>query len=121
MKIEEQVGHQGDCQFYLIDKIPSNAVKVEKRFLAASEQSGSVHALCGEYDLYEMEDGFCIDVLKDCTLNHTFKENVKENIDKSIELPIKDHRSSTIKKGKYFVGIQRRYDPLQKLWKQVQD
>ena len=111
-----------DTQWFAIDNIPKEATKINKVFVAASEQSDSVHVLCGNYDMYELEDGFCVDVLEDCRINHTFKENVnKQSIKKNIELPPKDHRSSILKKGLYFVGIQRRYDPLQKLWKKVQD
>ena len=111
-----------DTQWFAIDNIPKEATKINKVFVAASEQSGSVHVLCGNYDMYKLEDGFCVDVLEDCRINHTFKENVNEqSIKKNIELPPKDHRSSILKKGLYFVGIQRRYDPLQKLWKKVQD
>lgn len=120
--IIEQIGHQGDTQWFSVDKIPANAKKINKMFLAASEQSGSVHALCGDYDLYECEDAFYVNVMKDCILNHTFKQNINDDtLTKNVELPVKDHRSSIIKKGLYFVGIQQRYDPLQKLWKKVQD
>jgi len=122
MKISKQVGHQGDTQWYSIDSIPANAKKIEKSFLAKSEQSGSVHALCGNYDLYELEDGFCVDVKEDCVLNHTFSSNVTEKtINAPVELIPKDHRSSVIRKGQYFVGIQRRYNPFEKQWKKVVD
>ena len=122
MKVLEQVGHQGDTMWFTINEIPKEAKRVEKMFIAQSEQSGSVHALCGKYDLYSLEDGFCVDVLDDCRINHTFKQNINENsLNKNIELPMKDHRSSVLPKGKYFVGIQQRYDPLKKLWKKVTD
>jgi hypothetical protein len=122
MKIIEQVGHQGDTQWFSIIEIPKEAKRIDKKFIAASEQSGSVHVLCGKYDMYEFENGFCVDVLEDCKINHTFAQNVTfESISKDIELPAKDHRSSTLPKGKYFVGIQQRYDPFQKLWKNVSD
>ncbi len=51
--ILEQTGHQGDTQWYLIDKLPSGAKKTSKQFIAASEQTGNVHALSGNYDMYE--------------------------------------------------------------------
>ena len=122
MKVLEQIGHQGDTQWFSINELPKEAKKIEKMFLAASEQSGAVHALCGNYDLYEMKDGFCVDVLDDCTLNHTFKQHIENGtLQKDIELPMKDHRASKIKKGLYFVGIQQRYDPMKKLWKKVTD
>lgn len=48
--------------------------KVEKQFIAASEKSGSFHALFGNYDLYEVEDGFVVDAKEDCIINHSLKQ-----------------------------------------------
>jgi len=102
--------------------LPKNIKKIDKAFIAESEQSGSVHVLCGEYDMYEYENGFIMNVKKECVLNHTFKTNLIEGALKTPkELPPKDHRHSIIKPGKYFVGIQQRYDPLKKLWSKVVD
>lgn len=121
MKILEQVGHQGDCQFFTIDKIPKNAKKVEKQFIAASEKSGSFHALFGNYEQYEIEEGFCLDVKEDCILNHSLKDYLNISMDKVKELPKKDHRHSIIKKGIYYVGIQQKFDPLSGMKKRVID
>ena len=122
MKILKQIGHQGDTQWFSIDKIPEDAKKIENTFIAKSEQSGSVHVLCGDYDMYEYENGNIMDVKEDCILNHTFESNlIGHKIKEAKELPLKDHRHSLIKKGLYFVGIQQRYDPFQKLWKKVID
>ncbi len=66
--------HQGDTQWFEITGIPSNAKKIEKQFVAASERSGSFHALFGNYDMYELEDGFVIDAKEDCIINHSLKE-----------------------------------------------
>lgn len=122
MKILEQIGHQGDTQWFTIDEIPETAKKIENSFIARSEKSGSVHVLCGDYDMYEYEEGFIMDVKEPCILNHTFESNLSQcSIKEARELPLKDHRHSVINPGKYIVGIQRRYDPLQKLWKKVVD
>ena len=120
MKILKQIGHQGDTQWFTIDEVPKEAKKIETSFIAKSERSGSVHVLCGDYDMYEYQDGFVMDVKSPCILNHTFMSNIT-SLKEAKELPIKDHRHSTISPGKYIVGIQRRYDPLQKLWKKVID
>jgi hypothetical protein len=122
MNILKQVQHQGDTQFYLIDKIPANAKKVEKQFIAASEQSGSFHALFGDYDMYEVEDGFALHVKGECTLNHSLKEHLKDvTMDEVKVLPKKDHRHSTVEPGIYFVGIQQRFDPLAGMKEKVRD
>lgn len=123
MKILEQIGHQGDTQWFTIDKLPKDAKKVTQSFIAKSEQSGSVHVLCGDYEMYEHKDGFIMDVKTECILNHTFETNLIANnaIKQPKELPMKDHRHSVIKPGLYIVGIQRRYDPLNRLWSKVID
>lgn len=123
MKITKQIGHQGDTQWFSIDTIPSNAKKVEKQFLAASERSGSFHALFGDYDMYEVEEGFVIDVKDECVLNHSLKTELEKvpGMDEVKILPKKDHRHSIIPKGKYLVGIQNRFDPLENIKKRVID
>ena len=122
MNILTQFGHQGDTQWFAIDKLPENAKKVEKQFIAVSERSGSFHALFGDYNMYELEEGFAIDVKEECVLNHSLKQHLtgKSMNDKSI-LPKKDHRHSVIPKGLYFVGIQQRFDPLEGFKKAVKD
>ena len=67
-------GHQGDTQWFEITEIPANAVKTEKKFIARSERSGSVHALSGNYDMYDMPDGgVCIETHEECVLNHAYE------------------------------------------------
>lgn len=122
MKILNQVLHQGDVQMYSIDKIPKSAKKIEKQFIAASERSGSMHALFGNYDQYEVEGGFIIDAKEECILNHSL-QSVLENtsMDEMKVLPKKDHRHSIIPKGIHFVGIQQKFDPLEGIKKRVID
>ena len=118
----KQVGHQGDVQVYSIADIPKEAKKTkQKRFFAASEQSGSVHALFGDYDMYEVDDGFVIDCKDECILNHTLTKFTDEELDDPKVLPKKDHRHSVLPKGKYIVGIQNRFDPMENIKKKVVD
>lgn len=122
MKILTQFGHQGDTQWFSIEKIPENLVKKSKQFIAASEKTGHVHALSGKYDMYEYEDGFVIETHEECILNHTSKELLNEKTwNKPVQLPAKDHRSSIIPKGIYYVGIQQRFNPLSKMLEKVID
>jgi hypothetical protein len=116
-----QHGHQGDTQWYLINEVPGGAKKIEKKFIAASERSGSSHALYGEYDLYETEGGFCVDVKEDCVLNHSLDGELGDSLDKVALLKDKDHRKGVIKKGIYLVGIQRRFNPMEGYLEQVKD
>ena len=122
MKILNQFGHQGDTQWYIIDKIPQEATKMEKQFIAASEKTGHVHALSGNYDMYEHNDGFVMELHEDCVLNHTIKNALNEKSwNNPVKLPERDHRSSVIPKGIYYVGIQQRFNPLSKMLEKVRD
>jgi len=123
MKIINQIGHQGDTQWYSINEIPKNAKLVNKQFIASSEKTGNVHALSGDYDMYEYEDGFVIDVKeKNVILNHTaITELNNKTWNEPQVLPERDHRHSVIKKGLYFVGIQRKFNPLSKMMEKIKD
>jgi len=114
MKVLKQIGHQGDTQWFAVDMIPQDAVKVEKQYIAASERTGSVHALCGNYDMYRGTDGVTyVDVHEECVLNHTYRHNLgTDGYDRAVTLPVKDHRHSVIAPGVYAVGIQQRFDPM---------
>jgi len=115
---------QGDTQWFEIKSIPVTAKLINKQFIAASERSGSFHALFGDYDMYELEDGFIIDAKKECIINHSLQEILKGtgvSLNKAKVLEKKDHRHSVLAKGIYFVGIQQRFDPLEGLKKRVID
>ncbi len=124
MKILNQLGHQGDTQWFNIESIPYNAKKVDKQFIAASERSGSFHALFGDYDMYAVDGGFIIDAKEECILNHSLQQEldkINNNLDDVKILPKKDHRHSVIPKGVYAVGIQNRFDPMENIKKRVID
>lgn len=115
---------QGDTQWFEMTSIPTDAKKIEKQFIAASERSGSFHALFGNYDMYELEDGFVVDAKEDCILNHSLQEILKScdvSLDEAKVLPKKDHRHSILPKGIHFVGIQQKFDPLAGIKKKVID
>ena len=116
--------HQGDTQWFELQQLPSDLKKVEKQYIAASERSGSMHALFGNYEMYEAENGFVIDCKEACILNHSLIETLKlsgVSMDEAKVLPKKDHRHTQIGKGIYFVGIQNRFDPLSAIKKRVID
>ncbi len=124
MKFKNNNFHQGDCQFFEIEELPTNAKKIEKRFIAASERSGSFHALFGNYDMYEVDNGNVIDCKEECILNHSLKsllEGTGVSLDEAKIIEKKDHRHTVISKGIYFVGIQNRFDPLSARKEKVKD
>ena len=120
----KQFAHQGDVQIFSICEIPNDAKKVEKQFIAASERSGSFHALFGNYDMYELENGFVVDCKDECVLNHSLGSILKQNgislSDKKV-LEKKDHRHTILPAGKYIFGIQNRFDPMEAIKKRVID
>lgn len=116
--------HQGDTQWFELKSLPKGLKKVEKQFVAASERSGSFHALFGNYDMYEVEGGFIVDCKEDCILNHSLKEvlqNTGVTLSEAKVLPKKDHRHTIVPKGIHYVGIHQRFDPLAAMKKRVMD
>lgn len=122
MNFTNKCRHQGDTQWYELKSLPENLKKIEKQFIAASERSGSFHALFGNYDMYEAEDGFVIDAKEECIINHSLKDNlIGVTLSEAKVLPKKDHRHSVLPKGIHFVGIQQRFDPLLGIKQKVRD
>lgn len=116
--------HQGDVQIFGLNDLPKDLKKVEKQFIAASERSGSFHALFGKYDQYEVESGFVIEAHEECILNHSLEQELKGTgvcLDEAKVLKKKDHRHTVLPKGIYFFGIQQRFDPLEGIKKRVKD
>lgn len=117
--------HQGDVQVFSIASLPSNAKKIAKTFIAKSEKSGHAHAMCGDYELYELPDnkGHVMVVGSDgCTLNHTaYKNLTPEYWDKNVALKVADHKPSSFKNGIYYIGIQKRKKHFSRVWEKVID
>jgi hypothetical protein len=117
--------HQGDVQFFGLTELPSDVKKVQKQFIAASERSGSFHALFGNYDIYEYPDGgFLIEAHDECILNHSLQSELSGSgvsMDTAVITPKKDHRHTIVPPGKYYAGIQTRFDPLENMKKRVID
>lgn len=116
--------HQGDVQLFEIDGVPSDAKKIVKTFIAKSEKSGHAHALCGDYELFELPSGgHVVKVGTDgATLNHAAYQNLtSEYWDKNKILTVADHRPTSLKQGTYFVGIQKRKKHFSRVWEKVKD
>ena len=120
--------HQGDVQFYKVDPKSvdfSSLKKVPKAFAAASEKSGHAHALCGDYEQYELPDGegYVFVVGTDgATLNHTGLQNLTpEYWDKNEVMPIADHNCFPVEPGVYIEGIQRKKKHFSAIWEKVKD
>jgi len=116
--------HQGDVQIFSMSAVPSGAKKIEKTFIAKSEKSGHAHALCGDYELYELKDGGHAIVVgsNGCTLNHTGYQNLTpEYWDKNKVMPVADHKPTKLSPGTYYVGIQKRKKHFSKVFEKVRD
>lgn len=117
--------HQGDTQWYSVEELPKTAKKINKTFIAKSEKSGHVHALCGDYEMYSDDtlDGFLIKVNSDgATLNHTKECNLSaEILNNNKVTEIADHKPLILKRGIYAVGIQRKKQHFSKIWEEVKD
>lgn len=120
---EQFEAHQGDVEIFSIESVPCEAKKVAKTFFAKSEKSGHCHALCGDYELFEVPNGHIVKVGSDgATLNHTgFHELTEEYWDKNQLKKVADHKPTEIPEGIYFVGIQRKADPFAGTFNRVID
>jgi hypothetical protein len=126
LKFENLSFHQGDVQFFKVKELPKGGIKkVTKQYIAASERSGSFHALFGNYDIYEYDNGgFVLDVHDECILNHSLQSELQGlgiTMDKPVVTNKKDHRHTIVPPGKYYVDIQTRFDPLENVKKRVID
>jgi len=118
--------HHGDVQLFSIKELPKGCNKIEKKFIAASERTGHVHVLCGDYEMFEQQgvDGFFIKVGTDgCTLNHSkYQELTPEIMSTNIATKIADHKPNFYKSGSImYVGIQKRKKHFSKVWEKVKD
>lgn len=121
------MGHQGDTQWFSISELPKGAKKVKKEFIAASEKSGHVHALCGDYEMYTSDQyptaKFIVVGSDGATLNHTAKATLTPAImDKNEILKIADHKPMQLAPNTtYIVGIQRVKKHFEDVWENVRD
>jgi hypothetical protein len=116
-------GHHGDVQFLMIEKLPENAKKIENRPLAYGETSGHVHVLTGQVDMFEIEGKMYAVVGNDgARLQHVMENNLTpECMTEVKELPVADHKSILLPPGTYEFGIQKQYNPFEKVFEQVRD
>ena len=116
-------GHAGDVQFKQITKLPANAKRIENKPLAYGEITGHVHIITGNVDLFEVDGKTYAVVGNDgARLQHVMENNVKPQcLTKVKELPIADHKSILLPPGTYEFGIQKQYNPYEKIFTQVKD
>jgi hypothetical protein len=107
----------------MIDHLPENAKKIENRPLAYGETSGHVHVLTGQVDMFEIEGKMYAVVGNDgARLQHVMENNLTpECMTEVKELPVADHKSILLPPGTYEFGIQKQYNPFDKVFEQVRD
>lgn len=116
-------GHQGDVQFSVIPSLPKNAVPVANKPIALGEQSGHMHVLTGDVQMFEV-DGRIITVVGNdgARLQHVHESNFTEKCWTSTkEIQIADHKSHMLPQGVYEFWIQNAYNPYKKIMEQVID
>lgn len=117
-------GHQGDVQFKMISKLPAEAKPIENTPLAYGEISGHVHILTGDVQLLEADNKrFAVVGKGQARLQHVLEGNLKgaSCMTEVKELPVADHKSILLPPGTYEFGIQKQYNPFDKIFEQVQD
>ena len=121
--MKKLTGHNGDVQFKMIDKLPGNAVKVENKPLAYGETSGHVHVVTGDVELFEVQGKTFAVVGSDGARMQHVMENIltPKCMTEVKELPIADHKSILLAPGTYEIGIQKQYNPYEKIFEKVVD
>ena len=116
-------GHAGDVQFKMIDRLPENAKRIENRPLAYGETSGHIHVLTGNVEMFEIEGKMYAVVGNDgARMQHVMENNITpECMTEVKELPVADHKSILLPPGTYEFGIQKQYNPFDKVFEQVRD
>ena len=115
--------HHGDVQIKMVESLPQNAIKVENKPLAYGEVSGHVHVLTGNVELFEIEGRTFAVVGNDGARMQHVMENIltPQCMTEVKELPIADHKSILLPPGMYEIGIQKQYNPYEKVFEKVVD
>jgi hypothetical protein len=117
-------GMQGDVQFKMINKLPENVKKINNAPLAYGEISGHIHVLTGDVEIFGIgEKRYAKIGKKRARLQHILEGNLKDAscMMEVKELPVADHKSILLPQGIYEFGIQKQYDPFEKIFKRVID
>lgn len=121
--VETLRGHQGDVQFKAIEKLPSNAVKIDHKPLAFGEHSGHMHVLTGDVQLFEVDGKIIAAVGGDgARLQHVHESNFTARAwSKTTEIQKADHNSHLLPEGIYEFYIQNAFNPYSKIMEKVID
>lgn len=116
-------GHQGDVQFKMIDALPTGAQKISNKPLAYGEVSGHVHVLTGDVDLFEIEGKtYAVVGNEGGRMQHVMENNLTPKCMTEVgELPVADHKSILLPPGTYEIGIQKQFNPFEKVFERVID
>jgi hypothetical protein len=116
-------GMQGDVQFKMIASLPTGAKRVNNKPLAYGEVSGHVHIITGNVDLFEIEGKTYAVVGNDgARLQHIMESSLMpDQLTQVDELPVADHKSILLPPGTYEIGIQKQFNPYEKVFEQVKD
>jgi hypothetical protein len=116
-------GHHGDVQFKMVESLPQNAIKTNNKPLAYGEVSGHVHVLTGDVELFEIEGKTYAVVGNDgARMQHVMEHLITTKCMTEVkELPMCDHKSILLPSGTYEIGIQKQYNPYEKVFEQVVD
>lgn len=108
---------QGDIFIELVNEIPTNLKKKESNIIAVGESQNHAHAIFGEAEILEAENGdMFLSVTEETQLKHILMQSGI-----ATETWTKEHKEITVAPGKYKVTIQRQYNPYEKAIEQVRD
>lgn len=98
---------QGDVLIGMVDKIPSDAKPIDSNILQHGELTGHAHRLFGEagdFQVLEQPD-----------------KTKWLMVNRAVNLAHEEHKTQTIEKGAYRIGIVVENDPFEKMTRRVLD
>jgi hypothetical protein len=118
-------GHTGDVELFSIDTLPSTAKKITNTPVAYGETSGHIHVITGDVELFQDEKGdyFAKTGKGKSWSQHTLQSGFKDSMYNSQEpITVADHLPcELLPETIYHIGIQKQYDPYEKVWDKVID
>lgn len=118
-------GHTGDVQLFSIDQLPQDVKKIKNCPVAYGETSGHIHVITGDVELFQDNEGnyFAKTGKGKAWSQHTLQNQFTDSLYDSQEPVVTaDHLPcELLPETIYHIGIQKQYNPYEKIWNKVVD
>jgi len=118
-------GHTGDVELFSIDTLPENVKRINNQPVALGEKSDHAHIITGDVELFQDDKGdFYAKTGKGKAWSqHTFYSKITDSMyDATEPVEVADHLPcELLPETIYHIGIQKQFDPYEKVWNKVRD